>query len=331
MAFTKLGLYIDRGRLNTVTNQTGVFARHRYQNNVDTLATIAAASYFPDYLDQDDVAVQIGDLLDVKGSDDYRTYKITAVSPLTVVEEVLGDNPFNQSLNTGDNVQFVDITAQDITCATLSASGNISGAINSTNGTITTLASTTATLGTAIITTGSVSGSLNVTGGANLTVTSGDLAVNSGDVTLTSGNLLLPTVGGTPSNFNYYEETVAVVLTYAGPFAAGGNVNAYFTRIGRLVNILIQEIVVPAGGATNQIVLTGIPDRFKVPSTGGGENMIIPVSIINNDVVETGRAIFTRDGTDNDKIFIERENGANFTATNNNGFDWMPLTFPVGV
>lgn len=109
MTFNKFGMKFDRGRSNNSTQETAL-AHHRYTNTSDTLDTIAAAGYFPDYCNGRTDEVKIGDLVTIHGSNDYRSYKFTSVAPVVIVEEVLGDNPFDQSLNTGDSVTFANVT-----------------------------------------------------------------------------------------------------------------------------------------------------------------------------------------------------------------------------
>lgn len=116
MAFTLGGLYIDKGGVNNAV-PSSVFSHHRYQNIYDNLSVISTTGYFPDYLGVGSESVKIGDLIDIRASNDYRTYKITSVSPITLVEEVMGDNPFNQSLNTTNNVGFAGVNISGLTAS----------------------------------------------------------------------------------------------------------------------------------------------------------------------------------------------------------------------
>jgi hypothetical protein len=108
MAFSKGGLTLGRGVYNSSATFTGM-AQHFYRSD-DSLAEISANGYFPDNFSATAGDIKVDDILILQGNGNDRAYKVTSLSPATIVETVISDNPFNQSLNTADNVTFASTT-----------------------------------------------------------------------------------------------------------------------------------------------------------------------------------------------------------------------------
>lgn len=110
MSFNKLGLKIERGGVYD-TATVDQFAGHSYKSTVDDFAAMTAANYFPDFLGEDADTVLIGDTLTLQDSTlNTQRYAITAVSPVTLTLDPT-ENPFDQTLNTTDNVVFNNMTS----------------------------------------------------------------------------------------------------------------------------------------------------------------------------------------------------------------------------
>lgn len=103
------------------------------------------------------------------------------------------------------------------------------------------------------------------------------------------GNILLPTSGGTASNFNYYEE-LNTTLAFTGNFAGTQTPNVKYTRVGRMVTISMDSFTV-AANATGGINSAAIPTRFR-PSVN--VSFISPVR--NNSVTTAGGVTLTSGG-----------------------------------
>lgn len=138
MAFDIRNMYIDRGRSNCAQGNL-TLSIHTYTHTSDTLSTIAGAGYFTNYLGASAEDVKIGDLLFIQGSDDTRSYQLTGVAPVTIVEQTLSDNPYNQSLNTTSDVLFNSLT----TTTTTTVGTNLIVTGNIINNTVTTFETTT--------------------------------------------------------------------------------------------------------------------------------------------------------------------------------------------
>src|SRR5271156_1062875 len=117
-------------------------------------------------------------------------------------------------------------------------------------------------------------------------------------------NLQFPTVGGTPSDLNYYEEFGPLPITFTGPWGAGityiRNVN--ITRIGRIVTFSLDalEQFVTGAGANADITTSGnvIPARF-IPSPTADETapVYVTIPIFDQNSSRLGSLRIQTDGT----------------------------------
>lgn len=146
--------------------------------------------------------------------------------------------------------------------------------------------------------TSSVTGGLIAFGGiASNNSTDATSATNGGSLTVAGGaavaktlytgtGLFLPTTGGTPAILNYYEEySPSITFTGGGTFTSTNTV--YFTRIGRVVTILVKDPIASAGttGASG-ISCPGstIPTRFNpVEMTGHYLTISVHVNVNGTD------------------------------------------------
>lgn len=97
-------------------------------------------------------------------------------------------------------------------------------------------------------------------GNTSFVMGAGNQTIN-GTKTFGSG-ILLPTSGGTPSSFNYYEEYNST-LTFSSGLSAPQIVNVYITRVGRMVNMVLEGFELASTGLTFLFPSPGIPPRFS--------------------------------------------------------------------
>src|SRR5579872_1282138 len=77
-----------------------------------------------------------------------------------------------------------------------------------------------------------------------------------------STGIYLPTYGGTPSQFGYYEE-YDHVTGWTGPIAPGSNTTCKITRVGRVCTMMIPAITsVGISNASILKMLSPLPNRF---------------------------------------------------------------------
>lgn len=132
MAFYKFGLNIGRGQVHDSATELNI-ATHTYKYESDTLATIASADYFPDYLGASSEEVKINDILIARGSDTVDTFTITAVAPLTIEPqaEATGNvtGPVSSTLNAV--ARYTDTTGKVLgnSGITISNTNNIDTAV----------------------------------------------------------------------------------------------------------------------------------------------------------------------------------------------------------
>lgn len=116
----------------------------------------------------------------------------------------------------------------------------------------------------------------------------GDKTLN-GLITFGS-NILMPTIGGTPSNFNYYEE-LDTTLDFTGNFAGTQQVACKYTRVGRMVTVSMEPFTV-AANAVGGINSAAIPTQFR--PIVANVSFISPVR--NNSVTTAGGVTLTTGG-----------------------------------
>ncbi|GMU19740.1 MAG: hypothetical protein AMXMBFR12_09320 [Candidatus Babeliales bacterium] len=140
---------------------------------------------------------------------------------------------------------------------------------------------------------------LTITDGTNSTSpTTGALIVNGGigiggDLWLGGSEFFQHVVdeGGTPSPFNYYEETcVPMSFNFAG--ATPVTVQVQVVRIGNLVNLLVPVLIFGLGGTDTVESVNILPARFAPGCTVRGA-----ASIIINDNPQLGEFEVRPDGT----------------------------------
>jgi hypothetical protein len=99
---------------------------------------------------------------------------------------------------------------------------------------------------------------------ANVVLTEGNQTIN-GVKTFGSG-ILLPTVGGTPASFNYYEEFDYVSAFTAGLWTFGVFMSAKIIRTGKLVSMIFSRVgPATATDASSNVITTAtpFPSRFR--------------------------------------------------------------------
>lgn len=96
--------------------------------------------------------------------------------------------------------------------------------------------------------------------------------------------------GGTPSPFNYYEETCfPVSFSFAGQTTV---VQVQAVRVGNLVNLIVPVLTWPLGGVSRVVSVTQIPARFAPGCVVRGA-----ASTIVNNVSQLGEFEVAPDGT----------------------------------
>ena len=94
--------------------------------------------------------------------------------------------------------------------------------------------------------------------------------------TLTANAVSLPTLTGTPTLINYYEE-YNYSTTFSGPGITTTPINVSFTRVGRAVTCSVDAISFTASSSSVLTSTTIIPLRFR-PSVGGDQHFTITVT-----------------------------------------------------
>lgn len=120
MSFEAHGLIIGRGDIfNTSTDYSSSI--NIYKSLYDTLSEITTEGYFPAYLGDNEKTVLIGDILFIQDKNLLtKIYIITSVNPLILSTSDIS-NPFDQSLNIGDNVNFNSIVSNVMATGILSS------------------------------------------------------------------------------------------------------------------------------------------------------------------------------------------------------------------
>jgi hypothetical protein len=252
MAFNSNGVTLGRGQFTTVATGDGI-ATHSYKWESDTLATIATADYFPDYLGGRSDEVLINDILIARGSDSVDTFTITAVSPLTIEPqaEATGNvtGPVSSTLNAIP--RYTDTTGKVLgsTGITIDGSNNVT---------------TTAQVN---------AGTLNVTG---ITSTFGNTSTASSNSVHARGaqsiNLWLESDTGNDASEVYHG---ALVLTQDG--------NNTMCRIGHAEDNQVRIVISAGGSLTNGGVVGTLPTI-----TPGTDKLTIPAAALSNLVANPG-------------------------------------------
>lgn len=121
MAFEAFGLIVGRGDIFNIASDFSS-AINIYKSPYDVLSEIIYPGYFPPYLGENKKTVLAGDILFIQDKNLVtKPCYITSVDPITLA----AINPFDQSLNTTDSVNFNSLTATN----TITIGGNIAGTV----------------------------------------------------------------------------------------------------------------------------------------------------------------------------------------------------------
>ena len=211
----------------------------------------------------------------------------------TIVMRTAGVERFRIN-NTGAAVLSGSLTCGAATVTSLNAG---SGAIQTT-GTLSTGAATVASLNAG-------SGTIQTTG----TVSA---------ATVTANQIRLATLGGTPTDLNYYEETAGVSTLWNGGYIEAQQSRIHYVRIGNIVSMYFE----PFGGempGPNSTFTNSLPLRF-VPSTTRNARLQV---IVNSSTV-TGSCTIGSDGF----IYVyANPNQGLFPGSLNNGVAQTVVTY----
>jgi len=135
------------------------------------------------------------------------------------------------------------------------------------------------------------------------------------------GYMLLPTSGGTPSQFNYYEE-YSFSATYSGIWAASqlGTVNV--VRVGKTVTISLPNISATANAASVISDNSLLPARFR-PTNGSFNYQIIPG--VDNG---TNKSLYVTINASTGQMQISVL-GGNFAGSGTSGFFSNSISYTV--
>lgn len=105
------------------------------------------------------------------------------------------------------------------------------------------------------------SGNVNIPIGSSVNINSGAIIASSDGITIASGFLKLPTVGGTPSDLNYYEE-IDFVTGFSGALAVSA-ITFKITRIGNKVYMSTDQFL--SSTTVDGVITstTALPARFR--------------------------------------------------------------------
>lgn len=107
-----------------------------------------------------------------------------------------------------------------------------------------------------------------------------------------TGTVYLPTVSGTPSPLNYYEEKTFGAIEFTGVAPITGN--CYATRVGRLVNLTFTTSAASAATAASVLSSsTGVLSPTLRPSA----DQTFSIPVYNNSTASDGNVIVGNDGT----------------------------------
>lgn len=91
MAFNLQHFQFGRGTTSSYTQGQGfTIVLHTYTSDVDTMATINGANYFPASIDGDDAKIFINDLLFIRGTDGESLVLVETLAPFTYSANLLG-------------------------------------------------------------------------------------------------------------------------------------------------------------------------------------------------------------------------------------------------
>ena len=180
-----------------------------------------------------------------------------------------------------------------------------------------------------------VTGNSVITGTTTVNSTTDSTSYSTGSVIISGGvgiskhmylqgGLYLPTSGGTPSNFNYYEEALSLSTTFQSSGGGGTSttITQYLTRIGNMCFIFCPTIRINANGYNITSSITIIPSRFR--PTSEQTNNIQTVNI--GAMLDTGGMVIKTDG--GMRLYKSNSNpsfsvGDNSGTTEGQTFFWM--------
>jgi hypothetical protein len=129
---------------------------------------------------------------------------------------------------------------------------------------------------------------------------------------MASGGIKLPSVGGSPSLFNHYEQLDEQSSWLFGNLSVGP-ITTRFVRIGSVVHCSnLNEVNTYSAGASGNVGfvrLKAIPVRFRT-----GTNTVTPVKIMENGVIRTSGLSNVKGGSFN--VYADYNGGA-FTGAGN--------------